>query len=516
MATLGLVDPKDWMSRTTLTFARGRSVTLKKADAAYKKYHATRSEVNRQALHSALEDYLIEKGQGRNWGKNRRNVQSGGLMAYIHEKTRDSALPQNVLTARIPEARQGVLYLWTNAKVSTQWAKIALEGALSIGEAHEWAALPKHTQSDVSKLSKAGALIAPKGKAKANAPMHREKHAPVIQLSAIGDDASAIQLAQHVFGSAFNKVYDTIRRVVMGMLRDIEMKYRSGALMGSIGGQIKNLINQILKKVAETAAPFVSDGLDIASGICSAIIAAKDRITVHQQRSKFVIMPGHPAQIGRAIETQMNWAIAKGAYKAAKGGAKLAINIATSGAATLVDVIAAAVEFAYKFISRLLEGFLMQDWIKVVQKHTQSMAWKKDENGVKRPAVVFEPDAFNALFELGCEASPCVPIMTLNSGISGDQMMFMKIFDDTGGILGQGSGISSLGNRPSASAQAEFNAGTQYWTALKQWGRDYLAATGFTFASSDPLAQGLFHHAINNHKPASMSLVDKALNLAAG
>ena len=147
--------------------------------------------------------------------------------------------------------------------------------------------------------------------------MQREKHAPVIQLSAIGDDASAIQL-KTCFWFRIQQGLRHHSPCRMGMLQDIEMKYRSGALMGSIGGQIKSLINQILKKVAETAAPFVSDGLDIASGICSAIIAAKDRITVHQQRSKFVSMPGHPAQISRAIETQMNWAIAKGATKRLK------------------------------------------------------------------------------------------------------------------------------------------------------------------------------------------------------
>ena len=107
-------------------------------------------------------------------------------------------------------------------------------------------------------------------------------------------------------------------------------------------------------------------------------------------------------------------------------------------------------------------------------------------------------------------------MLTLNSGISGDQMMFMKMFDDTGGILGQGSGISSDGNKPSASAQAQFDAATKYWTNLKQYGRSYLASTGFTFTSRDETARGLMWHAIEHHQAGSMSIANRALNFIAG
>ena len=77
---------------------------------------------------------------------------------------------------------------------------------------------------------------------------------------------------------------------------------------------------ECIGKILVHAAPFVGNAVVITQGICQAIVAAKDRITAHQRRSTFVIAPGHPGQIGHAIETQMNWAIGKGLYNAAKGG----------------------------------------------------------------------------------------------------------------------------------------------------------------------------------------------------
>lgn len=160
----------------------------------------------------------------------------------------------------------------------------------------------------------------------------------------------------------------------------------------------------------------------------------------------------------------------------------------------------------------------MKHWITVVRNCTGNRNdWKADpKDGVWRPRIVYDDAAFTALFEQGCEASVCVPMLTLNSGISGDLMMFMKMFDDTGGILGQGTGQSSNGNKPSAGAQKQFDAASGYWTQLKEWGRNYLESTGFTFRSSDPVARGLMWHAITHHQGGSMSMGDKVLSFIAG
>ncbi|MFO1086838.1 MAG: hypothetical protein U1E21_19975 [Reyranellaceae bacterium] len=529
MATMGMVAPKEWLSRTSLTFSRTRGPTLLRADDAYAKYFDVRSEGNKKALHDALGAYLREKGG--NWEQVDRDKKSGGLMKFVFEFTLAGPTVKNVLELRVPESRHGVLYLWQNADISTQWAKIFLEGALTVGgstlgllQAGNYRAgdqfqglgviakdSPGDTAASVGRLAPTiGGIVAPpKGTG-----VRVETPTPVVKLADLPDDAGILEKARAVLGKFFDSVWNTIRQKVGEIWQEVRFKFLRGGFVGTIGGAIGKLAVFILGKVAMHAAPFVANGIEIGQGICQAIIAAKDRVSAHLLHQKFVVRPGHPAQIAQAIENQMNWAIAKGAYNAAKGGAKLAGNLMSWGASALIDVIAAAIEFAWKFLTRLAEGVLMRGWIDLVKALTRNRNdWKADpRDGVWRPSIVYNDKGFREVFEAGCDASVCIPMMTLNSGIAGDQMMFMKMFDDTGALLGQGSGQ----DRPTAAAQAQFDAGTKYFTLLKENGRNYLESTGFTFMSSDPVARGLMWHAISHHQGGRMANADKVLHLLAG
>jgi hypothetical protein len=537
-AKLGIVEPKEWRSRTSLLLSRTRSPTLLRVDEAYANYYGLRSEPNQLALHQALNNYLIEKG--RNWEKVDRNTRSGGLMAYVHNATRPAPLAKHVLAKRIPESRHGLLYLWQNAQINTQWAKIVLEGALSMGGATTGLLqasnynpgeslqglgviannTPGNTAATMlgSGVPAAGKLaLTPKGTGKANDP-NPEQRAPVIKLMDLPDDPTVIERAKRFFGDKFDMIYRIVSTKIKEMLQELAMKFARGGFIGSLGGLVAKLVTFVIGKILVHAAPFVGNAVEITQGICQAVIAAKDRITAHQRRGMFVIAAGHPSLIGHAIETQMNWAIGKGVYNAAKGGVKLAGNLFSLGASALIDVIAACLEFVWKFLTRFFEGGWMKEWIGIVKSYTRNRNdWKADpKDGVWRPRIVYDDAAFKSLFELGCEASVCVPMLTLNSGISGDLMMFMKMFDDTGGILGQGTGQSSDGTRPSAGAQQQFDAASAYWTQLKEFGRNYLESTGFRFTSSDPVASGLMWHAIKHHEGGAMSTADKVLNFVAG
>ena len=44
-------------------------------------------------------------------------------------------------------------------------------------------------------------------------------------------------------------------------------------------------------------------------------------------------------------------------------------------------------------------------------------------------------ERFKAFYEEGCNASACVPMLTLNTGICGDLMMLMRLLDDRGQVL---------------------------------------------------------------------------------
>ena len=175
---LGIVEPTEWLSRTSLLL-RTRGPTLRKVDAAYAAYFNLRGEPNKLALYEALNAYLVEKGG--NWERVERNISSGGLMAYLHNATRTAPLAQNILGKRIPEARHGLLYLWQHAEVHTQWAKVALEGALSIGGATLGMLMPDDTAATVlgKGVPAAGNLaLAPKGQGSRNTDPYPETPPP--------------------------------------------------------------------------------------------------------------------------------------------------------------------------------------------------------------------------------------------------------------------------------------------------------------------------------------------------
>lgn len=529
---LGIVSPKEWLSRTSVLIG-ARSAALRKADAAYNDYYNLRSDANKQALYQALHLYLL--GKGGNWENVPRDKNSGGLMAYIYN-TSKPPMPLNILARRVPEARHGVLYLWQHAEVQTHWAKIALEGALGVGTAgisvaqassytsadklHKLGAIAQGSKADrvATGLSVAnvgrGVVLAPRGSAKGNAPLVVEPHPLFIKLHDLRTNPSTMEKAKHWLGTKFDEFCDWVRRHVLDIWHDLQLKWHSGQFVAPAGAAITALVNFIVGKVAAHAAPIVGSSIAVVQGFAQAFKAAKERVSAAWQKRMFFITPGHPQQIADAIETQMDWEIGKGIYAMAKGGVLLVADLHSFGATAIIDVLAACVEFAYKVCTRYFQAGSMNAWVKEVQAVTRDRnAWKADPlDGKWRPSTVYNDREFNHLFENGCNSSVCVPMMTLNSGITGDLMMFMKMFDDTGSILGQSTDASLHG--PSAEAQTKFNAAQEYWSHLKARGRDYLESTGFEFTSSDKDVRGYMHHAIEHHQRIS-SFTDRALTLAA-
>ena len=527
LAISGIVSPQEWLKRTSVLFG-ARSAALRKADAAYNKYYNFPSDENKKELYGALYEYL--KGKGGNWEKVDRDKNSGGLMRDIYNKCKPHT-SSNILEKRVPDARHGVLYLWQHAQVQTHWAKIALEGALGVGSATTSVLqTSSYTSADKlqlglnaqsSKVNASAAVLgsanvarrvalAPKGTADPVILMPRR---PYINLYELGPNPSLWERAKRYFGTKFSELCDFLGRKIAEIWDDLQRKWQGGRIAAPAGAAITGLVNFIVGEVASHAAPFVASGTSIVQGFAKAFSAAKDRISAAWQKRLFIIPPGHPQLIGNAIETQMNWEIGKGLYSLAKGAVLLTTDVLTLGASALVNVIAACVELAYKVITRYSQASKMNDWVQRVKAATRDRRdWKKDPLDAKlRPAIVFDDRKFNDLFEDGCNASVCIPMMTLNSGIAGDLMMFVKIFDDTGTILGQRAADSG----PSAEAQKKFDAGHAYWSLLKERGRDYLASTGFQFKSADNLVQSLMQHAIRDHQRV-VTFTDKALAFGAG
>jgi hypothetical protein len=507
MALLAIVTPDEWVSRTKLLLSR-RSPALRTADEAYANYYRSRSLADMDALHEALKAYLRE--HGGYWDKVERDQKSGGLMRYIYEKTAP-VVPSDraaiALQNRIPETRHGVLHLWRNANVETSWGMIMLEGGLSLGTADLGFADASHLiPGNLHNLAVAGGVagtaagvgvgyVRGQETADAIAPRSHPQHAAgPVQINELGRQPDRWEAVSSFLGHAFHAAYEAVKDFVMSIINKVRMN--QGMAIGLASTAVEKLVMFILAKSCAAAAPFVGGAINLGRGIFAVVSGVKDRLSAYFARGKFCLSPGHPTLIADAIETQMNWAIGKGLYNTIKGGAKLAGNFFTAGASAIVDLIAAALEFATRFIMRFFEGRAIRSWIDEVAG-TCAGGWVNDaKNGdVRRPAIAFDDSQFNALFERGCNASVCVPMMTLNSGICGDQMMFMRMFDDLGGVV----------------TQKTFDAATGYLRKLKETGRNYLRSTGFIFSSSSRDVQGYMAHAVHHHTPGGLSLGAAAL-----
>jgi len=350
-------------------------------------------------------------------------------------------------------------------------------------------------------------------------------------------------------GGAVIDALNSLRIILQNAVTDLahyilrEVANPSAKSMAALGATIKGMVKFVVAKCLSAAAPFVGGALDLAGGLVQTFKAAKDRIGAWAQRRKIVLNPGHPELLANGIESQMNKGIFAGLWTILKGVANTALSVLLPGASALVAAVVTGVEWLVKIIWRLIEQYQIGEFLKKMREaflKERALASKTETAGVRtytdsmgrtqRAAVSYtryEPnldknsggiihnlDEFTKLFQGGCDASPLVPMIVLNSGICGSLMVLLKMFDDV--------------NRP-LTTQAMYDTGNLYFTRLKEFSRGYMAASGFNFkvnlstggydfaaqARETRFLQGLLNHSQRDHARHE-STGDKALAFIAG
>jgi len=313
----------------------------------------------------------------------------------------------------------------------------------------------------------------------------------------------------------------------------------------TLGATVKGLINFVVAKCLKSAAPFVGGALDLAGGMAKTIRAAKERVGVWLLRRKISLNPGHPELTANTIEHEMSKGVFEGLWTILKGVANTALTVFLPGAASLVAALVTGVEWIVKFSWRLAEqsriGRFLTEARKLflaerarATKDTSSTGAIKYQGSQGAPYFMLEDlttykpnmqkdpaslihnlDKFKAFFQQGCDASPLIPMIVLNSGICGSLMVLLKMFDDLNREAGQ----------------EMYDAGNEYFTRLKQYSRNYMAKSGFVFKAKvstedrnggymqhgreHKFIAGLLAHSQRNHYAGS-STADKAVAFVAG
>ncbi len=300
---------------------------------------------------------------------------------------------------------------------------------------------------------------------------------------------------------------NSLRILIQNAISDL-FEWVKGKLLGDrawawdvSGAVVKGVIKLVVAKCLESAAPLIGAAMDIGGGIMKTIRAAKDRIGVWLERRKIVLNPGHPEQLANSIESEMSKGIFSGLWTILKGVASLALQSFLPGAGNLVSSIVTGIEWMVKFLWRIWEQskihkFLMEAR-QVFAEERKKAELVTDYRG-KGVGLQFEPNMdpscggiihdlprFKAFYQRGCDASPLIPMLTLNSGICGSLMTLIRMFGDN--------------SQHDLISQATFDAGNEYFARLKQFGRTYLNSAGFQFTSASGPVQGLLNHAVNDH-----------------
>jgi hypothetical protein len=263
---------------------------------------------------------------------------------------------------------------------------------------------------------------------------------------------------------------------------------------------IKGLVGAVVKQVAAAAVPFVGAGFDLATGIGKTFNAIKMKVGAWLERRKIRITDGHPALLASRIESMLTRDIMAGLWSTIKGAIQMALAATIPGLQSLVSALATAAEWVIKLVMRLselaaLKLFLLEAKIAFLEerKLTALEPGSPHRSVHASGGMIHNLDDFKKFYQKGCNASPIIAMLTLNTGICGSQWQLQCMFSDIG-LIGQ----------------KEFNSGTAYFSRLKDYGRKYLKDCGFEFTpdlavrssgvNEKRYIEGLLNHAKGIHK----------------
>lgn len=334
---------------------------------------------------------------------------------------------------------------------------------------------------------------------------------------AVGTVMSTVAFA----GDVLYNVFRAVKAAVIKLKDLILERIRVNKLGEDIGGIAKLAAKFVIDKVVSSAAPFVGAGIDLARGVAGTFEAVYQKVSSWLDRRQISINPGHPEEIARTIEGTMEKGIFKGLWDMIAGAGKVAIAALLPGLGSLVGAVMTGVEWLVKFLYRIYENRCIKRFLEIARGHyatekaratavTTDVATAREavrlrntsgqvtrtvrldgmgawetvqlETGRTRyePVVdgtgfIGNTQEFTEFFRLGCEASPIIPMLTLNSGMCGSLMTMIRMFDDAGDVIGK-----------TRKGESTFDVGNRYFTRLKEYGTRYLASSGFKLLARDP------------------------------
>lgn len=516
-----LMSSAEWQKGTYLV-ARRRSSELKALDEQIRSFERSASPIKAARVRQALRTWQRSKGAGDEWQSSSRN--DNKTITLLDAQLRgkgdtDTALgAQSFMQPALINSRLGVLYLFGNTWVDDSIFKIALDGAVSItssaltyaGKTENIGSGMKDASGNLNEqglglqkdIKTAGQAVNAGGKVagKIGAEIEKRITSPKKQevsseqLAEDDDSPPTEPWLRKQFDKLVAKLLEMSEKL-MATIREKIGNFRndpSNALLSSLPGLIRKLVNVLVKRLLKASAPLIGSGLDLASGIANTIDSAVTRFREWSDSRGVEFLFGHPGTIVKAIRRAMVCSIGEGLYQSLKSGAKLGMEIASYGGSALINMIISIVETIAKAIWRIVELLRLRSFCNQAKQHWQSRG--------ESSALHTQPVAFNNWYKSYAMSIPAIAVLTLNSGICADKMHFLSMFKDDQSVI----------------TQSQFDAGCQHVDSLKVWGSDYLGSTGFRLSSEDDVVAGLLKFSTQHKDTGPVSNTQKAWTATLG
>lgn len=502
-----LIPHRKWLELTAL-LTKPRSQLLIQLDRALERYEKFGGDDARQRVRQALDQWKASKGSGDAWKRTDRNRKAQAfeeLTARLSGKgdtERGKLEVPRYMQPQLVHSRLGILYLFGHTKVKGDIFNVILEGGLTVAgsvlsyvgggtEDGGWGFGTGglgHTEA-MEAGSIVGSVMIP-GKELLNAGRDGISAAARIPPNVPATQQQTVRQKIEAFGREVMKWLEKFATNVLNTLKekfgDVDLTIAS----------LKNLLVVGLNLIKDAAGSGLSVGywtggaLDMAKGVANTLDAAYTRFRAWQRKQGVAVLSGHPDTIVSSIEQAMDEDIGKGLWELLKGVANTATVAATWGAGMVVSVVLAVAEAIIKVIWRLVEIARMKRFFREAADHWQSRG--------RRHGFHYQPFAFGRWYKEYALKSPALAVLTLNSGICGDKMHFLKMFDDTAGMI----------------SEADFQRGTVFVDKLKGWGSRYLDSCGYDFYSDDEVVSSLLDFAKTHQSNRSVArdIVLKVLN----
>ncbi|CAN5781516.1 hypothetical protein BH23GEM11_BH23GEM11_04930 [soil metagenome] len=459
-----LMSSAEFLKRTKIAFhlRDPRSPELAALDAALSRYEKLGDPGSLDTVKKALAKWkhkAIMKGGPDAWKKSSRNKDKAfeQLTAQLSSHGDSDAGRGETpafMHANLVHSRLGVIYLFSSLETDTSIFKLVLEGGLGVMGAG---------------LGFAGAKVADGGLGNAAAGTAGSimgSVGVVVDAQVVANVKDATMAGKDSRERTFlQKIREYFQNFIKSVIESLKEKFGD---IDTGAAAIKNLVNVCMSNFAEHAAPAVGAALDIAKGVGQTLQAAITRINTWKQGKGVVVLSGHPGVIVDSIKQAMNLSVGAGLYTTLKGVGKAAMMGATAGASLVVDVVIAIAEMVVKVVWRVAELTHMKRFFGEAAEH-----WK---NRDMPNALHKRPYAFESWFKKNALNVPTLSVLTLNSGICGDKMHFLKMFAD---------------DPKTPLSKEDFVRSAAFVDELKGWGAGHLDSSGYTFTAKNKTVSGL-------------------------